>query len=225
MSWIAVGVAGVSLIGGGAKAVQANQAGQRNKGIIGKAYGLARQRQTEHQQDVRQGSAESLWARGLGQGGGAAVGVPTRTAVPKTAAGVSPIAAAYQPHSLGEQMGADNEREFGFEREDLNSREDMAKAGVSQQASAGVASGIADGVTGAVSSYNGVQKPAGLDSNAASPIASAYGKGVMVDTPPPVSSPYTNSFGGIDPVDPLGRGAWSGGGTTGGFTAFNQDVA
>ena len=218
-------LAGASLLGGGLKAVGANQDRQRNKGIIGRAYGIARKRQAVHHQDVRQGTAEGLVARGLAQGGGvtAAPAVGPRTAVPKG----SPISNAFQPRTLGQQQQVDNENEFGLERDDLDSREEMAKAGINQQANAQIAGGVTEGVTGAIANYYGAQNPAGGDFGAgdASPIAAAYGKGTMVDTAPRSSSPYPSSFMGIDPVDPLGRGAWKSPGTTGGFNVFNEDVA
>jgi hypothetical protein len=215
-------LAGAQLLGGGLKAVGANQERQRNKGIIGRAYGIARERLARRHQDVRQGTAESLNARGLSAGVTAAGPRGPRTAIPK--GGPSPIAAAYQPHTLGAQQTADNEQEFALERKDLDSREEMARAGINQAANAGIAGGITEGVTGAISSYYGAQNPAG---DGGSPIASAYGKGTMVDTPArgASSSPYANSFLGIDPVDPLGRGAWKSPDTTGGFNVFNEDVS
>lgn len=216
-------LAAASAIGGGIKAIGANQERQRNKGIIGRAYGIARKRQATHHQDVRQGTAESLGARGLAQGGGvtAAPAVGPRTAVPKG----TPISNAYRPRTLGEQQQADNEGEFDLERQDLNSREEMAKAGINQQANAQIAGSVTEGVTGAIANYYGAQKIGGDDD--ASPIAAAYGKGTMVDTLPKgsSSSPYPSSFMGIDPVDPLGRGAWKSPNTTGGFNVFNEDVA
>lgn len=213
-------LAAAQLAGGGLKAIQANQERQRQKGIIGRAYGIARERQARRQQDVRQGTAESLGARGLTQGGGITAAAP---AGPRTAiAQGTPATFGRTPHTLGEQIGVDNEREFSLERDDLNSREEMMRAGINREADAGIAGGITDGITGAISAYSGAQDPGG---GSGSPITSAFGRGTMVDTPAKgVSSPY-NGWGGIDPIDPLGRGAWKSAATTGGFNVFNEGVS
>lgn len=189
-------LAAAQAVGGIGKAIQANQERQRQKGIIGRAYGIARERLATRQGDIRQGTAEALTARGLTHTGGG------RT-----------------PHDLGSQRVADTEHEFDLERRDLGSREEMARAGINQSANAAIAGGITEGLVGAAGTYDALHNPS------ASPISAAYGAGRMVDTPPAgAPSPYDNAWGGIDPIDPLGRGAWKSADTTGGFNKFNQEA-
>jgi hypothetical protein len=82
-------------------AVDANQKKKRQEGYIEDSYRAAK------------GAAESLNARGLG--------------------GVSPIQSAMlgsrAPSTIGEQLGADNEKQFGLEQKDLTQQRDRALQG------------------------------------------------------------------------------------------------
>lgn len=99
-------------------AINANQVKQRNKGYIEDAYRGAVQRQGVHETDVRQGTAESLNARGLMTPG---------AQFSQTAPSLTQSAyAGGQPSTLGGQMEADTNRELGLERHDLDAAHSRA---------------------------------------------------------------------------------------------------
>ena len=213
MSWVAVAVAAGSAVVGG---VQANQERQRKKGVIGKAYDVAGQRLKLRQGDVRQGTAESLVARGLSTGSDVSGAAIPRPAQPKgTVPGLRSA-----PHTLGEQQMADLGVEQSLEAKDLAERKGADYSAVNAEANSSMIAAAVNGIGAGVGLRGALQ-----GGDARSPVG-AGGNGVMVDTPPPGGAvKYPGSFAGVDPVDPLGRGAWKSPATTGGFNVFNEPGA
>lgn len=201
MSWVAVAVGlGSAAVGG----VSANQERQRKKGIVGKAFGIAEQRQRLRQQDVRQSIGESLGARGLAAGG----------AVRDTGAvsGVTPSVAG--AHDLGGQQMADLAREQSLEVQDTAARKNSELSNVNAEANSSMIGAAVNGISTAV----GLKSSLNESAAAGTP---GVGSGVMVDSAPG-GNRYPGSYGGVDPVDPLGRGAWKSPATTGGFNKYNE---
>lgn len=143
-------------------AVNANQTKQRNKGYIEDAYRGALQRQSVHDQDVRQGTAESLNARGL-------------------------TAGAYDGGggTLGSRAASDVERELGFEHHDLDAAHTRARN--ENQADyvnnlVGAATGTAEGIMSAYSAGQTMKATKALGGGAA---ASSVAAPRLVDSVPP----------------------------------------
>lgn len=136
MSWIAVAAGVGTAVAGG---VQANQQRQRQKGIIGTAYGIAGKRQLIQQKDIRQETGESLGQRGLTQGGGV------------TDQGIAPLStpSVGGAHTLGEQTNVDLTREQSLERQGLAADKSSAMSTINANANAAeVGAGIAGMNTG-----------------------------------------------------------------------------
>ena len=194
-------LAAIQAAGGIGGAIQGNQRRQQQKGEIGRAYKLGQQRLALRQGDVRQGTGESLVARGLAQGGNVRVGrgaVPLNTREVEHAkmlntAGrrftgakgnlapvpaVVPIAAVTGARDLGGQVRADLGREQQLEQNALKQQRDSALAGANADATGALIGGIGQAVAGGIQGYQ---------------------TGTM----------YANAFGNIDPVRPLERGAWA----------------
>lgn len=219
VGWLAAAQA----VGDVASGIEANQARQRNKGIIGQAYKLGQQRLNLTQQDTRQSQGENLGARGLSGGGdvytGGAVS-PTSTST--GGAGAAPVSVG-GAHTLGEQATADESREQQLEQTGL--AQQAAQAYTANNANADTSeleSGIAAGGS-AAAAFTQPQQQQQLTTPAAAGVASS---GVPAPSPVgPTTSPYGNSWGGIDPIHPLSRGTWSGDPTsTGGFNVFNPNA-
>lgn len=197
-------LAGLQVAGGVAGAVQGNQNRQKAKGEIGRAYELGQKRLALRQGDVRQGTAESLVARGLAQGGnvrlGRAVqplntreretvarqnatyssvakqmGIPTNRAQPIPAA-VAPVSVR-AARDLGGQVTADLAREQQLEQNAMKQQRDSALAGADAAATGALVGGIGQAVAGGIQGYQ--------------------------------SGQMFNSFNGINPVDPLSTPQWS----------------
>lgn len=185
MSWVAVAV-GVGTAA--TKGVQANQERQRQKGVIGKAFGIAGQRQKLAQTDVRTSQDESLGRRGLTQGGGVSDAGPVGLKTPSVTGA----------HTLGEQANADLGREQSLEAQDLEAKRSASLSDINAAANeaevGGVASGIGTGFELAGALHSNVTTTPG---NAGTPGAQFSGEGAQ---------PY----GGIDPNNPLNRGTWAG---------------
>jgi len=169
MSWVAVAIGGSAVIGGVAKAVTGNQTKQRNKGYIEDAYRSASQRQTVHENDVRQDSAESLNARGLLVPGQQFTQRSPSSALTETAY------AGGTPSTLGGQMQADTNRELGLERHDLDAAHTRAQNennAAYMNDLVGAATGTAQGIMSAYGAHENVSAMGALDAKS-SPSVSA----------------------------------------------------
>ena len=182
-------LAGLQVAGGIAGAVQGNQQRQKAKGEIGRAYELGTRRLALRQGDVRQGVGESLVARGLAQGGNRRLSTApetrgTRTMVRGTALGkpipvVAPV--TQRPVTGARDLG-------GQAMTDLAREQQLERTALKQQRDSAVA-GADAAATGALVGGIGQAVAGGIQ---------GYQTGTMY-----------NSFAGIDPVDPLRRGAWA----------------
>lgn len=200
MSWIAVAVGVGSAVAGG---VQANQNRQRSKGIIGTAYKLGQQRMNLGQLDTRQQVAEQSGARGLDNSGD----VVTGSAV---GPGASPSVGG--AHTLGQQQTVDLAREQTLEQTGLKNETEAQLSNVNEEANQSMINAGAAGVSTAFGLKGG------LDAMKANPGSMPSGVTAGPALSGDQSTPYPGSFGGIDPVNPLGRGAWANpaaGGSTG----------
>lgn len=146
--------AGLAIGGRIYSAISGNQRKQRNKGYIGESYRTAKQGLQVRQQNIRQGTTESLIARGLTQGGV----TPIQRAMAGGAAGEHRdyteglkgvdrlrnkaevdlwnkqhehlVHAAPDPssaHTLGEQQQVDNDKQFQLEQTDLENQRNRAE--------------------------------------------------------------------------------------------------
>lgn len=88
-------------------------------------------------------------------------------------------------------------KEQGLETADLNARKDSELSTVNANANAGIVGSVVRGIGTGVDLGNALHP--GAEANR-----------------------YPGSFGGVDPVDPLGRGAWKSPGSTSGFNMFNK---
>lgn len=192
-------LAGIQVAGGIAGGIQANQQKQKQKGVIGQAYRLGRERLNVRQGDQRRGQAEGLVARGLAGGGvrasNRAVSPVTPGRVISVAPGTSPADAlrgrgpgvtrsAGTPRvsvtgarTLGQQQQLDLTREQQFEQDALLEQRNAANAGLSADATNALVGNIGGAIGGAIQGYQAGQQ--------------------------------YNAYKGIDPVSPLERGAWS----------------
>lgn len=200
-------LAGLQVAGGVAGAVQGHNTRQKVKREIGRAYELGRERLNLRQGDIRQGTGESLVARGLAQGGNVRLG---RAAVPTNATEVraatnanrhinrfvrqqrgpqqTPVTAVAVPSAvpavsvrgardLGGQVALDLAREQQLEQNALKQQRDAAFSGANADATNALVGGIGQAIAGGIQGYQSGQM-------------------------------YNAAFG-IDPVRPLERGAWA----------------
>jgi len=209
MTWILVAAA-AALVGGGAEAVTANQNRQKQKGVIGKAYDTASSQLALGQKNTREDTAEETVQRGLAGGGDVTAGAPASSTTPS----------AGGARTLGGQVGKDLGVQQSLEKQNLSNMNEAQLAEVNAQGNAGEVAGAANGISGALGALSTPRIPAGTTTPppATSPIAAAYG--VPTGAPGPTSSPYSNTYNGIDPVNPLGRGSWAKGGSTSDFNVF-----
>lgn len=192
-------LAGIQVAGGIAGAIQGNQQKQKQKGVIGQAYRLGRERLNVRQGDQRRGQAEGLVARGLAGGGvrasNRAVSPVTPGRVTSVARGTGPVDAlrgtgpgitrsggtprvgVTGARTLGQQQQMDLTREQQFEQDALLENRNAALAGLNADATNALVGNIGGAIGGAIQGYNAGQ---------------TY-----------------NAYRGIDPVMPLERGAWS----------------
>lgn len=212
----------------GAGAIGANQRRQRNKGLISQAFRSGNQRLARSQADERQSQGEQLLARGLAQGGdvntGRVAGVShdmpglvSQGAKPLTGfgafgdsvlkrsgIGVTPgdTTSVSGARSLGGQQIADQHREQVFDTTDLRTNYANELQDNDQQATNEMLGAVAGGLGTAFRAYNAGQ------SYAAAPDPRTVNNGL----PAGVTQGRdlsTTAYGGIDPVNPLGRGAWA----------------
>lgn len=199
MSWIAVAVGGGSAIAG---IVQTNANRQRQKGIIGKAYDTAQARMSISQTDTREQVGESAGQRGLTQTGSVTLGNPVG---PGATPGVGGA------HDLGGQQTLDLAREQTIEQSGLKNESAADLSNVNEEANQGMIGAAAGGVQTGFGVEGAMNEAAAMRTGAPGALAA-------IGNYSGEASPYPNSFGGIDPVNPLGRGAWStpaAGGSTG----------
>ncbi len=190
---IILGALGVA--SGIASAIQANQTRQRNKGIISKAYTLGQQRLNLSQGDTRESVAGGLGRRGLDQAGDVTIG---GRAAPDGSVDVTGA------HTLGAQEGLDLSREQNLEQTSMRDQRDAQLSGVNAEADQGIIGGVASAIRGG---FEGAEAGKELNSlkgaggSGVSKIGDIYGS--------PTDNKYPGSFGNVDPVNPLGRGAWA----------------
>jgi hypothetical protein len=203
------------------KGVSGNQRKQRNKGYIEENYQAAKQKVQRHQENVRQGTLESLEQRGLAQGGLSPIqramasnGQQTPNVVPGSGIkgiiqgvgqmaaadspqGRVPVSQAGTPHTLGEQLQVDNDKQFGLEQLDLEHQRSQAERENKADYIDTLVGAVTSGVTGGLQAYGASKELAAMKAPeggaSASPIhASMTG----VDNP-------GNWWGGIHGGDPL----------------------
>jgi hypothetical protein len=226
---------GAGVLEGIAGAVEANQTRQRKKGIINNAYRLGKARLDLTQMDTRESQAEGLLSRGLGQRGSIntkqnpvrpaynpqaePLKAPGYVAAPAAPAGAPTPAGARtaqdrnawaldmsRAHDLGEQQTTDLRREQFLESNALLAERNAALSDVNAEATQGMIGAAGKGIAA------GFQLNESVNEAKATPtpgLASVTGlKGAQYMGPAP-DTPYSNAFGGIDPVHPLERGAWA----------------
>jgi len=216
-------------------AIQGNQTRQRNKGLISQAYRTGRERLDLTQGDVRQNVQESAVARGLAGGGGVrasgpvhptggggvgSAGYKTKTSYAMRVPGhpqfgvtptvtqvggerAAPPVSVSGAYDLGSQQGSDLAREQQLEQTDLVRQKDAALAGNDAEYANTLVGSAAAGVAGAgdVANAYGAMKAPG--------VTDAFGAGRLPEGTTAPDTPYKNAFMGIDPVNPLERGAWA----------------
>lgn len=193
--------AAAGTIRAGVGAIQANQEKQRQKGIIGKAYKLGQQRMNLRQQDVRQSVAETSGSRGLTQGGDVMVGGPSSAALTTGVGGA---------RTLGGQQTADLAREQNLEAYGLNQERDRALSDTKAAYTSNLISSVSAGINTAVGAYGAASEAGAMKTG--SPAGGGIGPGVQTESPPPGWRPsrFPGAYGGIDPLDPVGRSMASG---------------
>ncbi len=195
--------AGVAVAAGGVGAVEANQNRQKQKGTQGTAYGIASKQLGLAQLGTRESTAENLVARGLTGGGDVTAGTPASATTP------SPAGA----RSLGGQVGSDLAVQQSLEVQNLKNANTAQLQQINAAADAAEVGSVAAGVGGAARALG---SPTGPVTPPAGPSASATPTSLGLPSSP-APGPYPASYGGIDPINPLGRGAWSGPNTSAGF--------
>jgi hypothetical protein len=197
--------AGRALLG----ATQAKKTQKRNRGLIEQAYASGHERLDTQQADARQVANEGLIARGLAGGGAVR---DAGTVAPGATVDLSGA------HDLAGQAVLDQRREQAMAQTELRQQRDNA---LTENRAAGT-----QGVIGSI--LGGVQT--GMDAyGALSSLGALRGGGKPVPTTPTMATTPTQAgipgWGGVDVVDPLGRGLWarspSGAPTTGVFNVFN----
>ena len=207
MTWVLTAAA-VAVVGGGVGAIEANQNRQKQKGTQGTAFGIASKELGLSQLNTREGVAEGSVQRGLTGGGDvSASGAPGMTTP-------SPGGAA----TLGGQVGKDLAVQQSLEVQNLSNENTAQLQQINANADASEVGSIAGGVAGGL---RALSTPAAQPNVAGGPSASASPTDLGLPAAK-VTGPYPASFGSIDPVNPLGRGAWSTGNTTGGMNVFNK---
>ena len=204
-------LAGLQVAGGAAGAIQGNQTRQKAKGEIGRAYTLGKKRLSLRQGDQRQSHGEGLVARGLAQGGNIRVGrgvQPTsanamgdakrltagQNAVIRAAGFSAPMARRLAGSGtpavpMVTPVPVTRARTLGEQGQaDLSSEQQLEQNALLQQRDSALA-GADAGATGALVGGIGQAVSGGIQ---------GYQSGTMY-----------NAYRGIDPVNPLGAGAWA----------------
>ena len=205
MTWILTAAA-VAVVGGGVGAIEANQNRQKQKGTQGTAFGIASKELGLSQLNTREGVAEGSVQRGLTGGGDvSASGAPGMTTP-------SPGGAS----TLGGQVGKDLAVQQSLEVQNLSNENTAQLQQINANADASEVGSIAGGISGGL---RAIATPTNATTPTTGPSASASPTdlGLSAATVP---GPYPASFQGVDPINPLGRGAWSAPNTTGGQNIF-----
>lgn len=191
----ALGV-GKALVG----AIQGNQAKQRNKGFIDQNFRAASARMAQQQGVVRASTTDNLNARGLGR-----IGAAMRSGT--------------APTTIGEQVAANNEEQFGLERQDLTNQRTEAQANNKAAYNNSLINAGVGAVASGVQAYGAVQDAAAFrtPTGSPSPVASA-GPATRFASAMASGSPVDPmiGFAGVHALDPLGhpQSAWYEGGRT-----------
>jgi hypothetical protein len=196
----------VGVASGVAGAVGANQTRQRSKGIISNAYKTGQERLGLSQLDTRQQVAEQSGGRGLTGGGDVTSG---------TAVGPGETVGVGGAHTLGGQQTLDLRREQALEQTGMKNQEQAELSGVNETANQSM---INAGAAGIGAGVNAMEAGSTLNAMKANPASLPSGVSAGAALSGDQSTPYPGSFRGIDPVNPLGRGAWANpaaGGSTG----------
>jgi hypothetical protein len=186
--------AAVGAARGIAGAVGAKKEGNRRRQLLYEAYDRGKARLDVRQQDVRQGSAEGLVARGLGSGGGVTVGGPVGTGENLTVGGTGAGAA----HTLGEQQGADLHREQGLEQNELLAQRNASIDDVTAGQRESTIGSIANGIQTGFNVYNAGQELGAMRS--AQPTPPIAAPSVTPMTPPPAGAGTIRGAFGLDPI-------------------------
>jgi hypothetical protein len=172
----------LQVAGGIGGAIQGNQNRQRQKGEIGKAYKIGAERLRLRQGDQRQSSGESLVARGIATGGNARVRRGPGITEGKTR-GISWV------NNTPTQVSGTGIRTLGDQvTADLTEEQRLEQAAMRSQRD---------------SAY------AGADAGATQALVGGIGQAVAGGIQGYQTGQMYNSFRGIDPVNPLSRGAWA----------------
>lgn len=193
------------------KGISANQRKQRNKGYIQEAFRSARQKQETHEGDVRQGEAESLNARGLGTTGAVSRN-PSRIAAAMAKGGIPALANLPPSTTLGGRVQTETNRELGLERRDLEQARDQALRENKAEYIDSLVGATTGGLLGLGQAYGASQDLAGM-----SRIQAA-----MQPAPAGINNP-SNTWGGIDLLNPLHPAGGGGGRTFNGAGLYNMD--
>lgn len=184
-------------------AVEGNQTSQRNKGYIQASYLAAQKKLGLQQRATRDDTAGSLTSRGLTVSGN-----PIYSA----------MAGAAAPHTLGEQVQSDQEKQFTMENTSLDQQRDKAlQTNSADRLNSYIGSGVG-AIEGAMSAYgSGQEAKAAVGDTPGTPNADALGAveklpaasygGASYNSP--IASAMSgaehpsNWFGGIPGSDPL----------------------
>ncbi len=234
MSWIVAAVSVGALTAGG-KAIEANQAKQKNKGYIADAYRTASQKLNLEHAGARESEAEGANARGLANDGAV-----TANPIPTAMVNGLMTATGPAPTTIGGQERADAEVQMGLETKDLSQQDTRAnQENASQYTNALIGAGES-GIQAGESVYTGgtdfaAGRNAAAAADAARATTAAIGAGnaplaspTFTPTAAPTAAPPTSpdvssasnpihdsllsgmSWGGIHPNLPLGSpsSAW-----------------
>lgn len=184
-------LAGLGVAGQVAGGVQANQQRQNAKGVIDQTYRLGRQRLGVRQQDVRRTQAEGIVARGLA-GGGARI--RTAPIAPEGEGGRAPLRSGIRMGNAPAVAGVPALPVTGARTLGQQQQVDMAREQQLEQ-------------NALLEQRNAAR--AGVEAGYAQSLAGTIGGAVASGIQGYQTGQAFNAFRGIDPIDPLRRGAWA----------------
>jgi len=203
----------------GVGAIQANQRKQRQKGYISQSADISTKRLAREQRLARESEAESLGARGLLQGGSGAI----NAAMVGDAAGKKinvfgrsvelppsgPVSTTGGGTDLASSITTDTGQQMALERRDLSNKIRQAYRENKDQYTQALLGSVASGVETGASVYGAGKNLSALKTGG---VGGGGGLG-GVDGPGTNTNELLSatSFGGINPVDPLGdpSSAWN----------------